>query len=192
MNKAVIFILVCHSSSSIGDSKFDFGLFENELFLKTVSQEDRKLTSTLKNLSRKYQDETLNKFLQKTARVSEKLDFIQHPINAYQIIKKYAIVYPSMVDKLSSLDLKEKIKAQMNGTERIQHISEEDFRRSVNALVQIIFSFGLDMDAFSTGVIPANLHGTGDTDLVSGQPLMADDLFNIAVQAGYYFASSMK
>ena len=98
MNKAVIFILVCHSSSSIGDSKFDFGLFENELFLKTVSQEDRKLTSTLENLNRKYQDETLNKFLQKTARVSEKLDFIQHPINAYQIIKKYAIV--------SSLSLK--------------------------------------------------------------------------------------
>ena len=97
-----------------------------------------------------------------------------------------------MVDKLSSLDLKEKIKAQMNGTERVQHISEEDFRRSVNALVQIIFSFGLDMDAFSTGIIPANLHSTGDTDLVSGQPLMADDLFNIAVQAGDYFASRMK
>ena len=184
MNRAVIlFIFGVHLRLSNEDSKFDFGLFENEPFLKTVLTEDRKFSAFLEENNNDYQDKTLNKFLSTQTRVTEKEDFIQHPINAYLIIKKYALIYPGMVEKLSPVELQNKIQAKMNSTEQIKHISLDDFKRSINALVQIIFSFGLDIDTFSAGIIPANLHGNGNEDLVSGKPLLADDLFNIAIHA---------
>ena len=167
---------------SLADSKFDFALFENEPFLKTVSLEDRQFSAFLEENNKEYEDKTLIKFLNNQSRVTEAEDFIQHPINAYLIIKKYALVYPGMLEKLPPV-LKHKIQEQMNTTEQIKHISLDDFKRSINAVVQIIFSFGLDIDTFSRGVIPANLHGNGHKDLVSGKPLLADDLFNIAVHA---------
>ena len=183
MNRAVIlYIFGFHLRLSSADSQFDFALFENEPFLKTVSEEDRQFSAFLEENNIEYQDKTLNRFLSNQTGVTEAEDFIQHPINAYLIIKKYALVYPGMLEKLSPV-LRHKIQAQMNTTEQIKHISLDDFKRSINALVQIIFSFGLDIDTFSRGVIPANLHGNGHKDLVSGKPLLADDLFNIAIHA---------
>merc|ERR1719362_1317832 len=142
MNRAVILcIFGFHLRLSITDSKFDFGLFENEPSLKTVLTEDRKFSEFLEENNNEYHDKTLHKFLNTQTRVTEKEDFIQHPINAYLIIKKYALIYPGMVEKLSSVKLKHKIQAKINSTEQIKHVSMDDFKKSINALVQIIFSF---------------------------------------------------
>ena len=184
MNRAVILcIFGFHLRLSIADSKFDFGLFENEPSLKTVLTEDRQFSEFLEENNNEYHDKTLHKFLNTQTRVTEKEDFIQHPINAYLIIKKYALIYPGMVEKLSPVELKHKIQAKINSTEQIKHVSMDDFKRSINALVQIIFSFGLDIDTFSAGIIPSNLHGNGHKDFISEKPLLADDLFTIAIHA---------
>ena len=184
MKRAVItVILICHPRLSNCDGKFDFGLFENEPFLKIVASEDRKIGSLFDYFNKEYEDSTLNEFLETQTRVKADLHFIQHPINVFQVIKKYVHVYPSMVEKVFSPELKYKIQAQFNSTERIQYISHDDFKRSINGLVHIIFSYDLDIDKFARGIIPANLHGNKDKDLVSERPLLADDLFNIAIHA---------
>ena len=178
-----LFIFIYYCRLSFGDNKFDFGLFENEPLLKTVAIEDRKITSVLEEYNKVYQDRTLGKFLQSQIRVKTDVSFMEHPLNAYQVIKKYALVYPSMANKLISAELQYKIQIQINKTEVIQNISQDDLKRSINALVQIIFSYDLDIDNFAKGIIPANIHGNGPEDLVSEKPLLADDLFNIAIQA---------
>ena len=184
MKRAVIlFILICHPRFSICNGKFDFGLFENEPFLKTVASEDRKMSSLFDYFNKEYEDSTLDEFLQTQTRVKEDLNFIQHPINVFHVIKKYVHVYPRMFEKLLSSQLKHKIQAQFNSTERIQFITHDDFKRSVNGLVHIIFSYDLDIEQFSRGIIPANLHGNKDKDLVSERQLLADDLYNIAIHA---------
>ena len=179
----ILFFFICQQNLSDCYGKFDFGLFENEPFLKAVALEDSKISSVLEEYNKKYQDKTLNQFLHSQKIFKKDFDFIHHPINAYFIIKKYAHVYPGMVEKLISEELQYKIKAQINATERIQHISQDDFSRSINALVQIIFSYDLDIDKFAKGIIQANLYGNGQKDLISEKQLFVDDLYNIATQA---------
>ena len=179
----ILFFLICQQKLSDCYGKFDFGLFENEPFLKTVALEDSKISSVLEEYNKLYQDKTLNQFLHSQKIFKEDFDFIHHPINAYFIIKKYAHVYPGMLEKLISEELQYKIKAQINATERIQHISQNDFKRSINALVHIIFSYDLDIDKFAKGIIPANLYGNGQKDLISEKQLFVDDLYHIATQA---------
>ena len=177
----ILFFSICQQKLSDCYGKFDFGLFENEPFLKTVALEDSKISSVLEEYNKLYQDKTLNQFLHSQKIFKE--DFIHHPINAYFIIKKYAHVYPGMLEKLISEELQYKIKAKINATERIQHISQDDFNRSINALVQIIFSYDLDIDKFAKGIIPVNLYGNGQKDLISEKQLLVDDLYYITTQA---------
>ena len=179
----ILFFLIYQQKLSDCYGKFDFGLFENEPFLKTVVFEDSKISSVLEEYNKVYKDKTLNQFLHSQKIFKKDFKFIHHPINAYFIIKKYAHVYPGMVEKLISDELQYKIKAQINATERIQHISQNDFKRSINALVHIIFSYDLDIDKFAKGIIPANLYGNGQKDLISEKQLFVDDLYNIATQA---------
>ena len=187
MKKAeILFIFICQFLLSFCDNKFDFGLFENEPLLKTVAYEDIRINSVLEEYNKVYQDKTLDKFLHTQTRVTTDPHFMEHPLNAYQVIKKYALVYPSMVNKLFSDKLKYKIQTQVNNTEIIQNVSQDDLKRSVSGLVQIIFSYDLDIDDFSKGIIPANIYGNGPADLVSEKPLLADDLYNIGVQAVEY------
>ena len=103
MKRAVIsVILICHPRLSNCDGKFDFGLFENEPFLKIVASEDRKIGSLFDYFNKEYEDSTLNEFLETQTRVKADLHFIQHPINVFQVIKKYVHVYPSMVERVFS------------------------------------------------------------------------------------------
>ena len=178
-----LFIFICQFRLTFGDNIFDFGLFENEPLLKTVALEDIRINSELEEYNKVYQDKTLDKYFQTQTRVTTEPNFMDHPINAYHVIKKYALVFPSIVHKLSSAKLKYKIQTQINTTESIKNVTQEDLKRSISGLVHIIFSYDLDIDEFAKGTIPANIHGNGPSDFVSEKPLLADDLYNIGVRA---------
>ena len=182
-----ILLVIFASIELVLNNKFNFGLFENSPRLKLLLQEDQIFSSHLQNLSEKYQDETLSRFLEfQTINTKQDSFYIQHPLNAYHLIKKYALVLPVLISSVKLEDLRQKIQQHKNQTQVISSIKDDDFQKTLNGIIMMIYSFNLDLEKFSKGIIPANQHGNGDQDLVSDKHLYADDLCNLAAKAMEY------
>ena len=177
-----LLVLLCIRVTLHSDSPYDFGLFENERLLRRVFEEDQQITIDLENVEKKHGSNVLKKFLESQL-ISQNVSYIQHPVNVYHLLKKYAVIFPQIVNKTESEDLKDHIRLTHKRTKHLAGLSHDDYHKCLNGLVHMIHSFDLDMEQFSRGVIPPLQHGNGDQALVAAKPLMADDLVNIAVQA---------
>ena len=182
-----IFLVIFASSNLILNNKFNFGLFENSPRLKLLLQEDQIFSSHLQNLSATYQDDTLTSFLQFQS-INDREDSlnIQHPLKVYHLIKNYALLLPDLISGVKLEDLRQKIQQHQNETQVISTINEDDFQKTLGGIVLMIYSFNLDLEKFSKGIIPANQHGNGNGDLISDKHLYADDLCNLATKAMEY------
>ena len=168
-------------------NKFNFGLFENEPRLKLLLQEDLIFCSELQKLSGQYQDDSLSEFIE-LQNIDPNSDsfYIQHPLNVYHLIKKYASDLPILISRVKLKDLGNKIQHHRNMTKIIASITDDDLKKTLNGIILIIYSYNLDLEKFSKGIIPANQHGNGGQDLVSDKHLYADDLYNLATKAMEY------
>ena len=101
------FLVLCSSVSVIiiCDSPFDFGLLENELLMTKALHEDQLLTKMLKIIQKEYNNEVLNLFLNAHVTYTNE-SHIKHPIDSYHIIKKYSDVFPNMLKKIKTSEIK--------------------------------------------------------------------------------------
>ena len=169
------------------DTPYDFGVLENENLLRTLLQEDQILTTKLRELNDQHHDFYLDRFIRnQTINLGDQSisSYIQHPINSFQLIKKYAVVFPAVLENVKpELVNNNIIKEQLLKNTTMETLSEEDLVRAMNGLVNMIHSHQLDVDKFSKGEIPGFKHGNKGESLRSDSFLYTDDLLNLATQA---------
>ena len=74
---------------------------------------------------------------------NETFSFFEHPLNAYFLIKKYAIALPHLMEKLKHESVYSEIQEIKNSFNLIAAIDGSSLDQCINGIVMIIHSFDL-------------------------------------------------
>ena len=155
----VTLFIGCVSFIAINTSahEYDFGLMESEPLLQKLFIENNIFLNKLGIISTKHSDRDLEHFV-KTEFNSNVTEipadvFVQHPINVFHLIKRYGLFIKQLFNQMKSKEIVEKIKTIYEESEILKTVNQDDFTKSVNAIVVMIHSYELDMNKLRDGII---------------------------------------
>ena len=131
----VLCFFCLHGSGVLAVNPYDFGLIENEPLLRQLCRKDRLVHSELVRLNSVYNSAQLDHYLKhvhgKISDVSVN-DFVKHPVNAFNLIRRASIQIKSLVfdlqneDENDNSEIIEALRQRLNETKIYKSVSNKD------------------------------------------------------------------
>jgi len=87
-----------------GLTDYDMGVMENEPLLRTLYEENLNFMKSFKEIYEKYPVTEIEFFLKVTEESNKSVEeYVRHPLNSFNLLKKAAVFIPALSNTLSSL-----------------------------------------------------------------------------------------
>jgi len=165
-----------------GLTDYDMGVMENEPLLRTLCEENLNFMKSFKEINEKYPVTEIEVFLKVTEESNKSVEeYVRHPLNSFNLLKKAAVFIPALSNTLSSLktenstEMLKLLEILFQETEVLKTITEKDMYGAAKALIFIVHAYDLDTEKFRKGLVDTTdvkyyAHGAkhqGDSALTS-------------------------
>lgn len=184
-----IFVFLVHSLLICGE-QYEFGLIENTPLLIQLSREDKQLHTDIVQLHKKHNNIELERYLDivyGNESTEFNQEFIAHPVNAYNLIKRSAVFIKELEMNLRNhqneefVKMAEVITDMLSTTLLYKTITTRDMHGAVKALLTIVHTYNMDVEKLRQGILQVNFRDNVGQSYKAETHLGVNDLAVIAL-----------
>ena len=190
-NLVLVLGLLYLDKSGVQAAKYDFGLIENEPLLRELCKEDRTVHQELVSLNSVYESVQLDYYLKNVyGNLSEISvnEYVKHPINSYNLIRRASIHMKELVLNLKKEDTKDSsaikgtLKVLLDESKILNTVTNKDLYGALKGILIISHTYDTDIEKFRKGEFAVK-QGNNVTVFKTDSKLKMDDLHVLAEAA---------